>query len=368
MLRASDCRASSTDVIEFEISTTSGVIALVNLQAQIDGLQRQAMAGGLPAVSDRAELIELVALRGQVLGRIDDYEWAEERAEQLTCDAPEDAAAFLARARARGRFHRFTDSLADLDEARRLGADPVIVDAERAGVFQAVGRYDSALTIYPEAAKRRADFASLGALATLHADRGEIAAAEQLFDESRDRYRGVSPFPLALLDFQRGHMWMTHGDLNRARSWFVEACRRLPCFAPASGHLAEVEAALGETDLAVDRLRQLADRSDDPDYAAALARILREIGRAEEAATWRAAAEARYEELVSTHCEAFADHAASFLLETGGDPFRALSLAQRNLEVRQTARAINLHERAARACEQVGSSTVTAGGAVRLRL
>lgn len=27
------------------------------------------------------------------------------------------------------------------------------------------------------------------------------------------------------------------------------------------------------------------------------------------------------EELVSTHCEAFADHAASFLLEAGGDLF-----------------------------------------------
>jgi tetratricopeptide (TPR) repeat protein len=202
--------------------------------------------------------------------------------------------------------------------------------------------------------KRRADFASLGALATLHGDRGEITTAEQLFEETLDRYRGVSPFPLALLDFQRGHMWMTHGDLNRARAWFVEACRLLPCFAPASGHLAEAEAALGETDRAVDRLRQLADRSDDPDYAAGLARILREIGRVEEAATWQAAAEARHEELESTHCEAFADHAASFLLDTGGDTFRALSLAQKNLQVRQTPRAVKLRERAVRACEQIG--------------
>ena len=356
MHTVSDCRATPTDVIGLEISTTSGIIALVNLQAQIDGLKQRATAGGLPAVSDRAELIELVALRGQVLGRIADYEWAEGSAQQLTRDAPADAVALLTRARARGRFHRFTDSLADLDEAQRLGADPVIVDAERAAVFQAVGRYEPALTIYTEAAKSRADFASFGALASWHADRGEIATAEQLFDESGNRYRGVSPFPLAMLHFQRGHMWMIHGDLGRARAWFAEACRLLPCFALANGHLAEVEAALGETDIAVDRLRELADRSDDPEYAAALARILSEIGRAEEAAPWRAAAWARYEELVSTHCEAFADHAASFLLEAGGDPFRALSLAQRNLEVRRTARAIKLYERAARACEEGGKS------------
>lgn len=208
--------------------------------------------------------------------------------------------------------------------------------------------------------KRRADFASLGALAPLHADRGEIAAAEQMFEESRHRYRGVSPFPLALLDFQRGHMWMTHGDIHRARAWFVEACRLLPCYAPANGHLAEVEAALGETDIAINRLRQLAEYSDDPDYAAALARILANVGRAQEAATCRTAAAARYEELVSTHCEAFADHAASFWLEAGGDPIQALSLAKSNLEVRRTARAIELHARALRACEQVGISAAVA--------
>jgi tetratricopeptide (TPR) repeat protein len=333
------------------IQTTSGTIALVNLQAQIDGLQRRDEAGAA-AVSDRAELIELVGLRGQVLGRIADYEWADERAEQLTRDFPTDPAAFLARSRARGRFHRFDDSLADLDESQRLGAGSAIVDAERAGVFQAIGRYEPALAFYSEAATQQGDFASFGSLASLHADRGEIAAAEECFDESRNRYRGVSPFPPALLDFQRGLMWMTDGDLDRARVWFSEACRRLPCYAQASGHLAEVQAALGETDVAIDRLRQLADSSDDPDYAAALARIFTELGRTEEATRWRAAAGARYEELLTTHCEAFADHAAEFLLDPGGDPFRARSLAQRNLEVRHTPRAIELHERAARACEQ----------------
>ena len=85
------------------------------------------------------------------------------------------------------------------------------MDAERAAVFQAIGRYDDALAIYGEAAERRADFHSIGALAVLHAERGDVATAERFFDESRKRYRGVSPFPLALLDFQRGLMWMTAG-------------------------------------------------------------------------------------------------------------------------------------------------------------
>jgi tetratricopeptide (TPR) repeat protein len=351
MLRASDCKASPTDVIEFELSTTSGVIALVNLQVQIDGLQRQAAAGGLPAVSDQAELIDLVALRGQILGHISDYEWAEERAERLTHDAPTEGSAFVARARTRSIFHRFTDALADLDRAQQLGADPTVVDTERANIFQAIGRYEPALTIYTEAAKHRADFNSLGAFATLHAERGDIDVAEQLFDESRGRYCGVSPFPLALLDFRRGLMWLAQGELHQALIWFSAAVRRLPAYAPAQGHLAEVEAALDKPEAAIARLRPLTTSSDDPDYAASLSRILGEVGRIEEALEWRNRAAARYNELLARHPEAFADHAAEFWLEAGADPQRALRFARMNLEIRQTPRAHKLLTRATLATE-----------------
>ena len=61
-------------------------------------------------------------------------------------------------------FHRFTDALGDLDDALRLGADAADVDAERAAIFQAIGRYDEAFTILRNAVERRADFASLAAL------------------------------------------------------------------------------------------------------------------------------------------------------------------------------------------------------------
>ena len=74
-------------------------------------------------------------------------------------------------------------------------------------------------------------------------------------------------------------MWLAQGNLPRARSWLGAAHRRLPAYAPAQGHLAEVEAALGETDSAIARLHPLTISSDDPDYPAQLARILSEVGR-----------------------------------------------------------------------------------------
>lgn len=321
MTRQSHAAAPADDAAGGKLPLTAGVIAMTNLQAQIDGRQRQIMAGQQEAADDQAELIELVALRGEILSRISDYEWAGERAEQLTRDAPADGIAFITRARARGRFHRFTDALADLDRAQRLGADPAVVGAERASVFQALGYYDAAFTLY-EASTRPADPDYLGVLATLHAERGETTVAEQLFDQSQDRYRGVSPIPLALLDLRRGLMWLTQGDLCRARAWFDAAVHRLPALALAQGRRAEVEAALGHPEAAITRLRPLTTSSDDPRYAASLARILRETGKVHEAAEWRDKAAKRYDELAARHPEAFADHAAEFRLHADSSRVR----------------------------------------------
>lgn len=300
--------------------------------------ERRATVGGC------SEYIELIALRGSILGSIDDYETAETIAERLVCDAPSDGHAFLARARARSRFHRFPEALDDLDAARGLGINDA-VEVERASIFQSVGRYDDAFALLTDMAARRPDFEALADLATLHAERQEVVAAEGMFDASRACYRRVSPFPLAILDFQRGHMWMTKGDLQRAAMWFQMAIAKLPCYATACGHLAEVEAALGNYDAAIARLLPLSS-SDDPVYAASLGRVLGKAGRAEESAEYRRRAAARYDELMTRHPQAFADHAAEFWLDEPSDRQRALHFATMNLEIRQTPRARQLFARA----------------------
>lgn len=324
---------------------TDGTIALRNLDAQIDAFEPEVRAGHA-SVATRAGLTELISLRGLIVGRIADYEKAEEIAEQIVRDAPMDARALLARARTRGGFHRFNDALADVDQAERFGLDTEAANGERAAILQAVGRYDESLALREKAAARRPNFENSAALVSLHADRGEIERAGRSYQESCRRYRGVSPFPLALLDFQLGLMWMNADLLDDARRSFKAACRRVPAYAQAQGHLAEVEAELGEIDSAISCLQMLAASSDDPDYAAQLARILAEVGRDEESRHWRRVAAERYDELIADRPEAFADHAAEFWLAAGGDPEKALRLARLNVEVRNTPRARGLLEQA----------------------
>jgi tetratricopeptide (TPR) repeat protein len=328
--------------------TTAGVIAVGNLEARIDGQASRATREQL-SVAERAELIELIALRGHVLGRIADSERAAAMADELVIQAPTDARSFVARARMKGVFHRFASALGDLDTAAALEGDRAELDAERAAIYQALGRYDEALAIGRLAVERRADFSALAALAGVYGERGEIDEAERWFTAATRCYRGTSPFPLAMLELQRGKLWMEHDDLRRGRAWCEAAVRRLPAYVPAQGHLAELDAALGETAAAIARLRPLALASDDPDYATQLARILGDAGQTEEAQTWRGKAEARYDELLARHRDAFADHAAEFWLTIGADPERALSLAQQNLSLRRTPRARALVHRASAA-------------------
>jgi tetratricopeptide (TPR) repeat protein len=340
--------------------TTAGVIAVANLEARIDGQVSRATAGWL-TVGERAELIELLALRSHVLGCIVDAERAAAMANELVGQVPSDAQSFVARASMSGVFHRFASALTDLEHAAALGGGRVDLDAERAAIYQALGRYDEALAIRRRAVDRHADFSALAALAGVYGERGAMGEAERWFEAATRSYRGTAPFPLALLELQYGRQWMEQDDLRRARAWCDAAVRRLPAYVPAQGHMAELDAALGETAAAIARLRPLALASDDPDYATQLARILADTGDTEEAQAWRGKAEARYDELLARHRDAFADHAAEFWLTIGRDPERALPLARQNLALRQTPRARALLERAQRidskAAHQAGSET-----------
>src|SRR6266550_740104 len=155
-----------------ELPVTDGTIALLNLQAQIDGLEPDLRLSHA-TVESRVGLIDLITLRGLMLSHIADYQRADEMAEQLVRDAATDGTAFVARARTRAVFHRFTDALDDIDRAERLGLNAETTNGDRAAIFQALGRYDEALAIRKEAADRRASFENVAALVGLYSELGE---------------------------------------------------------------------------------------------------------------------------------------------------------------------------------------------------
>ncbi|HET6149640.1 MAG TPA: hypothetical protein VFH68_19035 [Polyangia bacterium] len=335
----SDTPAAPTDTVPSDT-------AVYNLNARIDLLETQlrtpGQSGTREAQGRRDLLIGLLMTRAQTLGHFGDYDRALELAEAGGRERPDDPAALVTRARVREHLHLFTEALADLDTAEARGAPATSTETVRAAIFAATGRDAEAAQLLARHNAAHPDLYSLGAEAIGAARAGDMARAEALFSKARAAYRDVSPFPPAWLDFQQGRVWHDRGDLARARPFYEAARVRVPEYAAAVAHFAEVESAAGPDGRAraIALLRPLVTTSDDPEYVGDLSQLLAADGQdPAEAARLRTVAERGYERLLARHRAAFLDHAARFWLGPGADPVRAAGLAEENAALRPTAEA-----------------------------
>ncbi|HEY5243471.1 MAG TPA: hypothetical protein VIJ22_18450, partial [Polyangiaceae bacterium] len=174
---------------------------------------------------------------------------------------------------------------------------------------------------------------------------GHAAESDRLFELARAKYRDVSAFTVAGMDFEHSRALELGGDRAKARAYLSEEATVMPTYAHAVVHLASIE----PPERALPRLEALEKTSDDPDVLAGEADALRRAGRTAEAAAMTARARARYDEVLARLPKAYADHAAAFYLGMGADPPRAVGLARANAENRPTDEAVELWLTAAQA-------------------
>lgn len=322
---------------------TSGRIALANLSASIDSLERNRVEGA--DMENLLALSKLLCLRGDLLGRLADHDRAEAIANEAVVLAPGSARALYVRAQIACRFHLFEKAKGLLARALVAGFSKQEIEAERAALLQATGHYEEALVLRERLAKRDPGIDTLGSLATLLAEMDEWDAAEVCYADAVDADDGVSPFPCAQLLFEWGVSAMRRGDLDRAETVFAELEAVLPAHVPGRGHRAEVALARGEPDLAEVLVAPLVETSDDPEYRAVYAEVLAARGDRKAAREAALAADA-YEQLLARRPEAYADHAAAFFMGIGNRPERARELALANFKLRNTPRSRKLLVRA----------------------
>ena len=329
---------------------TSGRIAVANLAASIDALElRRAKSATFDTL---VALSKLLFVRGDVLGRIADYDRGERIANEAIASSPDAGNALYIGARLAGHFHRFQEASALLDQAIAAGYPEHEIDAEKAALLQATGRYSEALVLRERLAKDDPGLHTLGALASLLAEMDRWLAAEASYAAGLDADNGVSPFPCCQLLFEWGVSAMRHGYLDRAEAIFVELDAILPAHVPGRGHRAEVELARGELDHAMALIVPLIEISDDPEYRAIYAEVL--AARGDSKSTRQAErASAAYELLLARRPEAYADHAAAFFMGIGSRPQRAVELAMANWKLRDPPRSRRLLARAMCNAEQV---------------
>ncbi len=328
---------------------TSGRIAIANLSASIDSLDLRRVEDA--TFEKLAALSKLLFLRGDVLGRIADHDRAERVAIEAIALSRDRGSALYTRARLAERFHRFEEADALLGGALAAGYPKQAIDIEKAALLQATGRYREARALREKLATDDPGIHTLGALASLLAEMGDWAEAENGYAAALNADDGLSPFPCGQLLFEWGVSAMRRRDLDRAEATLAELHAILPQHIPGRGHRAEVALARGQLDLAVTLIRPLLDTSDDPEYSAIYAEILaargdsRAVGEAERAA-------AAYELLLARRPEAYADHAAAFFMGVGNQPLRAAELALANWRLRDTPRSRSLLAKARRNAQQ----------------
>jgi len=324
-------------------TATSPRLAMSNLDSQIVGLRQRVGGCGSPA-GPALDLAEMLAFRARLASRMADSREALALVEAVWACGGEDPRVAVARASILAHFHRFDEAALAIETARSRGASAAELRAVRAVVLHGQGKYEAALALRTEEVEKYPNAQTLGALAVLLGDMGRTADAEIHFERAVREYRDASPIPLAWLHFSRGKMLFQADRLAEARAAFEQARGLLPELAANLGLLAEVHFDLGNPAVAIGMLRRLAVESDDPDFAAHLARMLIAEGRADEAAAWRSQAEAGFDALMKEAPEMYADHAAEFWMAAGDDPPRALRAAVINLTARRTPRAIELFE------------------------
>jgi tetratricopeptide (TPR) repeat protein len=325
---------------------TSGRIAVANLSASIDSLERRRLQGA--GFDDLVALSNLIFLRGDSLGRIADHDWGERIAIEAIALEPGSARALYMGARLAQRFHRFEEADALLDRARAAGHSRQEVDSERAALWQAIGKYGEALVLREKLTKHDRRLHTLAALATLLAEMDQWVAAESLYAAALDADDGVSPLPCAQLLFEWGVSAMRRGELQRAEEILVALETILPQHVPGRGHRAEVALARGQLDIATALIEPLLEISDDPEYRAIHAEILEARGDHGAAASEAQRAAVAYVSLLARRPEAYADHAAAFFMGVGGRPLFAVALATKNRELRDTPRSRSLLAKAQR--------------------
>ena len=337
---------------------TNGRIAIANLSASIESLELRRAEGA--AFDDLVSLSRLLFVRGDLLGRISDHDRAELAATEAVALSPEPGTALYIRARLAGRFHRFEEANAGLNEALAAGYLRHEIDAERAALLQATGRCEDALVLRERLAKDNPGIQTFGALASLLAEMDLWAAAENSYAAALEADNGVSPLPCGQLLFEWGVSAMRHGDLDRAEAIFLELDAILPAHVPGRGHRAEVALARGHLEIAMTFITPLLETSDDPEYRAVYAEILAARGDCRAASEAERAA-AAYELLLARRPEAYADHAAAFFMGVGNRPQRAVELALANRKLRDTPRSRKLLAKALQSARQV--SVVQRGAA-----
>ncbi|MCB1217082.1 hypothetical protein KDL44_06800 [bacterium] len=280
-------------------------------------------------------------LRARLTGDYAAYGLAQQALEEaFQCAAP-GCGPFLTRARLNFSMHRIDEVEADLRMLESAAVPDATSLAEaavlRADLALCHGEFRHARELFREAATRSRTPQLLGRMAQAELDCGNPQAAAELLDEALALAENGKPLARAVLLLQRSELEQLSGRTEDALHSACQADAVLPGWWQAEARLLALQADAMDAESAVQRWSSLATRSGQPEQLDALARLLRQLGRDEEARRWIALSSRIHMQRISEFPEASYGHALGHYLEFGEDPQRVLQIARTAYAARQDA-------------------------------
>ncbi len=265
---------------------------------------------------------------------------------------PDRSTSFLLAAQVDSTRHLFQSAISNLKTADALGADKASITRLSLSINQALEcNVQSVIEERRELAATNnvvEDWVPLGAL---YAEIGMYEEAQSAYLNALKCNTALSPLGPAWTCFQLGFLWgelTNEPDTEAAAYWYAKAIDYLPAYTHAAVHLAEICLDNNELNQAEILLNSVSS-SGDPEVRWRLADLHSKRGDTLAQEKELGLASMMYEDLLSRHELAFADHAAEFYLSSGKNLTRARQLALMNLENRKTTRAYGLAIEAAEA-------------------
>jgi tetratricopeptide (TPR) repeat protein len=335
--------AAPDHVLDYPLAT-DGEIAVINLaSARQQSWSRFWQDSRRPGIAEG--IVEQEQLTAQYVGDLKALDRLETLVSHLDRVSAGSMRTAMIHAQVAATAHRFAEAREHLTRAESRGAKPADVQRLRLSIDQAGGvELESVLEIRQQMAAESGRLEDLVPLGSLLGEMGDFAEADRIYDRAVREYTDVSPFAVAWVCFQRGVLWgelVPEAQSSRAAVWYRRAIEYLPCYVKARVHLSEIYLQSGNVKDAESLLVPVIS-SGDPEVSWRLADVLIAMGRLVDAEARMQVAQVGFEELLSKHLLAFADHGAEFYSGSGNDAMRAFELASINLANRPTLRAIEL--------------------------
>ncbi len=286
-----------------------------------------------PAAGGRVRLVNIYLKRGQMRGRLDDFDRCIEYATK-DIDGTHASESYKTRARCEISLHRFHDAAADLDAAsHHADALPQETLGLRGDVAWALGKYDEALDDYKKA-QRADDPIAMVRLANFDVELGALPEADLLFDGAEKLVAGKDKNYEAWLQVQRALRHLESGEIPEARARIDKALAHDEKNVLAELYHAQILSLDGKPADAIAEYETLVAKTDNPEYMSALATLEAKNGDAPGAAKLVEAARQRYKADVLAFPEALWQHYGQFLLDQRIETATALEVLTKNADAR----------------------------------